>query len=343
MSDWPAALGELVGVPAVLVTVARARGSAPRAAGTRMIVTAERIVGTIGGGNLEHQAGAIARQQLAAGAGHPSLHAFPLGARLGQCCGGHVELLFEPLTHDRARWLAQLGEARGMLVSVIDGPGAGGHLLVEPASARGNLRDERRQMMIVERARALLADNVDTSLERLDDQTLLFSQRTPPDFHIALFGAGHVGQALARVLAGLPCRLRWIDSRAEQFPQALPGNVTTLVSDEPELEVDDLPPASYIVVMTHSHPLDQAICQRALERGDYRYLGLIGSASKRARFEKRWRRAGIDDTAIAALTCPIGIGGIPGKHPGEIAVAVAAQILQVRSGSVATDRMTGSL
>ncbi|MCB1806476.1 MAG: XdhC family protein, partial [Candidatus Competibacteraceae bacterium] len=100
--------------------------------------------------------------------------------------------------------------------------------------------------------------------------------------------------------------------------------------DAPELEADDAPAGSYVLVMTHSHPLDQAICERFLRRGGYRYLGLIGSASKKRKFEQRLRRAGISAEQWATLTCPIGIAGIDGKQPAEIAIAVAAQLLQLR-------------
>ncbi len=344
MSDWLAGLSELHGAAAVLVTVARARGSAPRAAGTRMIVTRERTIGTIGGGNLEHRATAIARERLGSGALRPALRAFPLGPALGQCCGGHVDLLFESVSSDRAAWLAHSAATAGMLVSVVDGPRAGEQVLVAPENVDGRLSSGALQAKVSARARELLANDADTRLESLDDQSVLFSRLAPPDFEIAVFGAGHVGKAVVQTLAALPCRILWIDSRAEQFPAALPGNVTTLVSDDPELEVDDLAPDSYILVMTHSHPLDQAICQRVLERGGHRYLGLIGSASKRARFRKRWRQQGISDAAIAGLTCPIGIAGITGKHPAEIAIAVAAQILLHQSQcAVAIARATGSL
>jgi xanthine dehydrogenase accessory factor len=153
------------------------------------------------------------------------------------------------------------------------------------------------------------------------------------DFCIDIYGAGHVGKALVQVLSSLPCQIRWIDSRAEQFPDAIPANVAVIISDTPELEADDAPAGSYILVMSHSHPLDQAICERFLRRGAYRYLGLIGSASKKRKFQQRLRRAGIDDEQWATLTCPIGIDGIDGKQPAEIAIAVAAELLRLRQSS----------
>ena len=92
--------------------------------------------------------------------------------------------------------------------------------------------------------------------------------------------------------------------------------------------VDAARDSAFHLVMTHSHQLDLALCEAVLRRGDFAYLGLIGSATKRARFEHRLREGGLDDAALARLTCPIGVPGITGKSPPEIAVAVAAQLLQ---------------
>jgi xanthine dehydrogenase accessory factor len=104
-----------------------------------------------------------------------------------------------------------------------------------------------------------------------------------------------------------------------------------LVSDAPEYEIADLPPESYVLVMTHSHQTDLLIVEAALRRGGFRYVGLIGSRTKRARFAKRLAQGGISLEAIARLICPIGVADIAGKHPAEIAIAAAAQILQVRT------------
>jgi xanthine dehydrogenase accessory factor len=327
MSDWLTTLRALGDTPAVLISVARVKGSAPREAGTKLIVTADRVFGTIGGGNLEFQAIALARELL--GGDRPRLESYPLGAALGQCCGGHVTLLFEPLVPNRAEWLTGLDDASGVLVTDTTD---GGKLWVTAGQTRGGPDGSLSDIVGLARDR-LHAERAE--LIDLDGRTLLFDPIHPPDFHIALFGAGHVGRALVQVLSGLPCRIHWIDSREQEFPDHLLPNVTCIVSNEPEMEVDDLPEGSYILVMTHSHPLDEAICERAMKRDRHCYLGLIGSRSKRARFEKRWRLHGVDEAAIRALTCPIGIDGISGKHPTEIAIAVAAQLLQIRERNAA--------
>jgi xanthine dehydrogenase accessory factor len=160
--------------------------------------------------------------------------------------------------------------------------------------------------------------------------TLLFEAILPPAWRVALFGAGHVGRALVRLLGDLPCRVDWFDSRPGEFPGALPGNVRAVVADEPEGEVPDLPPGCDLVVFTHSHDLDQAIVAAALRRHDLGYLGLIGSRTKRARFEARLRERGFAAEDLARIVCPIGLPGVGGKGPAEIAIAVAAQLLQLR-------------
>ena len=143
-----------------------------------------------------------------------------------------------------------------------------------------------------------------------------------------LFGAGHVGSALVRSLCDLPIRINWIDTRDDMLPEAPPG-VNAICTDTPEAEVDAAASGSYFLVMTHDHSLDQRLCEQILRRDDYAYFGLIGSLAKRRNFETRMRRRGLDAQKFARMTCPIGIGDISSKQPAQIAIAVAAEILQV--------------
>ncbi|MCB1757992.1 MAG: xanthine dehydrogenase accessory protein XdhC [Gammaproteobacteria bacterium] len=157
------------------------------------------------------------------------------------------------------------------------------------------------------------------------------------EFPVFLFGAGHIGRALVRVLADTPCRITWVDSRDDIFPADLPGNVQTVSDEQPVFEVDAAPPGACFIVMTHDHQLDGRLCERILRRGDYAWCGLIGSGSKRRKLEKRLRQVGITEQAIKSLVCPIGINGISGKQPQVIAIAVAAQLLAVREAVTHTD------
>lgn len=143
-----------------------------------------------------------------------------------------------------------------------------------------------------------------------------------------LFGAGHVGQALVRALADMPCRITWVDSRDAAFPTAVPANTTVVATDAPEAEVDAAPAGAYFLVMTHSHPLDQALTEHILRRADFDYFGLIGSDSKRRQFERRLAARGVAPAQLATMTCPIGVSGINDKRPAAIAIAVAAELLQ---------------
>jgi xanthine dehydrogenase accessory factor len=162
---------------------------------------------------------------------------------------------------------------------------------------------------------------------------VLFEAIRAVSWHVAVFGAGHVGKALVKLLGDLPCAVTWIDARESEFPEALPRNVRRAVTDAPEDEVRALPPGADVVVMTHSHQLDLEIVEAVMKRGDHRYLGLIGSRTKRARFEQRLVAHGRSPADLARLTCPIGLPGVGGKDPAEIAIAVAAQLLHARGAA----------
>jgi xanthine dehydrogenase accessory factor len=253
------------GRAAVLVEVTEARGSAPREAGTRMLVSAGQCAGTIGGGHLELKAIAQARAMLEEGDTSPQSAHYPLGPALGQCCGGAVTLGF----------------------SVLD----------EPA--------------------------------------LHAWPKAVPRFHLQLYGAGHVGRAIARALAPLHLVVDWIDEREDEFPRSFvehggpwPTHIRKLCVDAVEAEVRHAPRGAFYLVLTHQHDLDLRITEAVLNRGDFGYLGLIGSKTKKQRFIHRFAQRGIAPGAIDRMTCPIGVPGISGKEPEVIAAAVVAQLLQ---------------
>lgn len=254
LCDWLAA-----GVPAIRVLVERAAGSTPREAGVAMVVTAEGVRGTIGGGRLELDAVATARAMLRGG---ETLRQWdvPLGPEIGQCCGGHVTLS------------AERADAR---------------VLAELAAEEAALRPT-----------------------------------------VLLFGAGHVGRALARALAPLPFRVRWIDERPEEFGPAVGGNVTVVPSANWEVEIETAPEGAACVVLTHSHALDSLITAAALERDTFAYVGLIGSLTKRRRFERAFRDIGIPEVRIRTLVCPIGDRGLRDKRPEVIAALTAAELVE---------------
>jgi xanthine dehydrogenase accessory factor len=249
MNSWISALADLQqqGQACVLVTIIEELGSTPRNAGSKMLVTAERIFETIGGGHLEHKAMQIAREMLESRSQDTRLERFSLGASLGQCCGGATVLLFEPMGQPQAQ--------------------------------------------------------------------------------IAVFGAGHVGRALVPLLASLPCKVRWIDSRETEFPTQIPAGVERVLNDEVVDEVDNMPAGSYFIVMTHNHQLDLELTAAILKRNDFAYYGLIGSQTKRVKFEHRLRERGFAPEVLQRMRCPMGLAEVKGKLPIEIAISIAGEVI----------------
>ena len=333
MRQLRAWLGE--GTSCVSVVVAGVRGSIPREPGTRMLVSADAMHGTVGGGNLEYKAIELARGMLAGEGARIAQYRFPLGPSLGQCCGGATWLVMERfLPHEAAAGLAMLDE--------LDA-GLAGH----PPALLATWLDGTQRPRVFSRRDAGCADGVAGSLPArhraaalalvggaqagaLMADDVLLERIAPPAFEVVLFGAGHVGRALARVLGELPVSLTWVDSREAEFPPDAAANVRTRLTQDPEDEVARAAAGTAFLVMTHSHALDQDLCERILRRGDFAYLGLIGSGTKRARFEQRFAARSLDAGLVGRMTCPIGVPGVTGKEPGVIAVAVAAQLMQLR-------------
>ena len=397
MHAWIAHLARLAATatPAVLVTVAATRGSTPRAPGARMIVTFDGSShGSIGGGRLEQRANEVARELLAAGEHAPRLERFALGASLGQCCGGVVHLLFEPVGAAQHAWIehaaalasagrawgrrirlappggaevqvfdadslervctapAQAAHARSLLAGGVEAAvllavpgsdtsscehgGRGERLAPDPSDSDGASADRRRRP-----ACRADGDGGNREDEPEDAQAILLDASPPPELQVMLFGAGHVGRALAEVLGRLPLRVRWIDPRAEEFPAAVASNIEVRCTDAPESEVRHAPADAVFLVLTHSHALDFELVRAILGRDDFRLCGLLGSHSKRARFAQRLRVRGVAEHAIARLCCPLGVPGLAGKEPEVIAIAIAAQVLQLRGAAHAAHPVRG--
>ncbi|MEJ2297474.1 MAG: xanthine dehydrogenase accessory protein XdhC [Woeseiaceae bacterium] len=326
MNEWIGELCDLsaAGEASVLVTVAGIRGSAPREIGAKMIVSKSETFGTIGGGQLEYQATRIAAGML--DADRPELRSFPLGPALGQCCGGVVEILFEPIAGGMPAWLRDLsalhGQSEPAVIATRISTTAPAKIVVTASDVFGTGDTIER---VVTTARDILGEG---RRARRNVQEF-YEPIVSPDFNIVVFGAGHVGAAVVAALSALECNIRWVDSRRNIF-RDVPRNVLPVEADEPTLEVAAMPPGSYYLVMTHSHALDFAICDRILRREDAHYCGLIGSLTKRRRFLKRFGQQDMPQAMIDRLVCPIGVDGITGKKPAEIAISVAAEILTLR-------------
>jgi xanthine dehydrogenase accessory factor len=251
---------------AVLVTVLTTQGSVPRKAGTWMAVWRDGLAGTIGGGHLEWTAVRQAQSALAQGAKTSWTHRVALGPSLGQCCGGVVELGFEPVD-----------------------------------AAQSEALRERLQPSL-----------------------------TP----VALFGGGHVGQAIVQALSPLPFAVHWIDSRDGVFPPDIPPQVRTEHSEPVHGAVRALPAGTLVLIMSFSHAEDLDIVAACLARqrtdADLPFVGLIGSQTKWATFRRRLSERGVSTLSLDHVTCPIGLNGITDKAPAVIAASVVAQLLLVR-------------
>lgn len=314
---WIPALQPQAGA-CVLVTVIEVRGSAPRGVGAWMLVDAGGCRGSIGGGRLEFAAQALAREMLDAAAPAQRVERYGLGPDMDQCCGGAVRLLFQRLDASRQHWLLEALDRPGaLLATAINDPEPRFDLYPDP-------RDPARSPELATAAREVARDG----LARLagDGEVLLMpvTQAWPV---LYLFGAGHVGTALVQTLRDLPIQVHWADGREGAFPDPLPANVASATASDPLALVAAAPGNALFLVMTHSHPLDEDLCHAVLSRPDFGWLGLIGSASKRARFVHRLGKRGIPTGPLERLHCPVGLPGITGKRPQTIAMAIAAQLL----------------
>jgi len=299
---------------AVLIMVTADKGSTPRDSGTWMLVSDDKQSGTLGGGELERLAEEAARAMLA---GHgtwqrSSLHC-ALGPDLRQCCGGHVTLMLEPLDMSATDWLAQAAESMRMAdnqYSVLFQPN-------EPAATPRIITDD-----------GTMSGITSAHLQPLTDTRM----------SLFLFGAGHVGQAVATISTQLPLRLTVIDGRANQralIPNA--DNIEVMGMDSAEEAAARVSSGSAALVMTHSHELDYTLCHALLTQNSAVFVGLIGSRSKANRFRSRLRKDNVPEKSLARLTSPIGSSGPKGKEPGVIALAALSEVLTLNMKSAALD------
>ncbi|MFT7110007.1 MAG: xanthine dehydrogenase accessory factor [Psychrobacter glaciei] len=235
------------GLSYVIATVMGAAGSIPRDQGSKMVITENADFDSLGGGHLEFSVMNKAREMIASGQAGNHIEHFPLGASLGQCCGGSVTVLMESFVQQ--------------------------------------------------------------------------------GLNLTVFGAGHVAKALMKILADLPGQIRWIDSRAEQFPADVASNIKKCIEEYPVDIISTLPKGSQLLILTHNHQLDFDLVEAALKREDFSFIGCIGSQTKAERFQMRLRHKNFSQQQIESVICPVGMLEIPGKLPMEVAVSMAAQLI----------------
>lgn len=266
--SWHSALNDCQnhGIAHVLATVVKVSGSAPRDLQTKMVITADKSYDTLGGGGLEFDVIATARELLNKNIacnnsfGNKHQHTsvitkhYPLGAKLGQCCGGSVTVMFECF----------------------------------------NLS---------------------------------------PPLSLLIFGAGHVANALIKILSELDCQVTWIDNREGIFDKNtvknIPPHIRTFITDDPTEFIKAYPTPQYVLVMTHDHDLDFKIVKKTIEIStpSFAFIGCIASKTKANRFKQKLDQRGFTEDALSLLHMPIGLP-IGGKQPMSVAVSVVAQVLQ---------------
>lgn len=294
-----------------------------------MLVTARGFSGTIGGGALEYSAIARARGMLADQSRDIAFEDFPLGPALGQCCGGRVRIGYERLEPRDLDWLQHAGEI------VKDGEAV---ILERSLPHAQNDKTQRRAF------RSDAAGKGACAFAFLGGDGAALSDVMPPleqcsgfreiiaddRVGVYVFGAGHVGSAIVAILEALPATVAWIDRRADFFPESVGDNVSIAATDNETGVAASAPAGACYFVLTHSHQLDYELVREILKRGDSIYCGLIGSKTKRARFERRLRRAGVEEASLSHLSCPIGGGGLEGKSPAIIALAAVHEMFLAR-------------
>ena len=294
----------------VRVVIAAIRGSSPREVGAAMLVWEGGQSGTIGGGALEFAAARAARALT-----RDRVTQHPLGPALGQCCGGAVTLLSE--IYDAAR-LDGLDASDWVIARTVGGADQV-PLSVARVMARARDRGQRPEAQLIE--------------------GWMIEPVHRPAREIWIWGAGHVGRAIVGVLAPLPeIALTWVDTAPERFPEDIPAGVTVLPAARPEVLVPRAPKNAEHLILTYSHALDLDLCHALLCHG-FDFAGLIGSATKWARFRGRLADLGHRAEQIARITCPIGDPAL-GKHPQAIALGVGAALLRPTRAGV-TEKKEG--
>jgi xanthine dehydrogenase accessory factor len=303
--SWPAfALARIAEEgAAALITLAATEGSTPREAGARMVVSATQTHGTVGGGNLEFLLIDQARRLLASDLAYLQQD-YPLGPLLAQCCGGHVRVLIERLDSSSVEWLE---------------PAARSEASAQPYTLTANITGPTLTRTFAFNWPADAIEGATLNASRRQPWTRLTEHIRPTATHLYIFGAGHVGTALAQIAQSLPFRLRWIDTRSE-----LAGTPSLEIHPDPATIVSEAAANSFFVILTHAHEHDYQLARAILRRADAAYCGLIGSGTKRARFLSRLAKDGVD---ASGLICPIGGGLIASKLPAAIAVATSAELL----------------
>jgi len=320
MRNWPTIALKMIAqdVEVVSATIVDVKGSAPCDIGTCMLISHQNQKGTIGGGNLEFQVIEQARKLLTASGDFYRFQQYALGPLLEQCCGGTVILLLERLDETASEFLQKLTS------------NANCHIQTEfkKNTIQKTILEVEDQTTTGQSLQFFTADG--TVTDDPANASRMLEKPVSPHTPLYMFGAGHVGKAVASAAKPLPFDVTWVDSRANEFPDDGIPHYTKQVTNDALSVVNTALPNSLFLIFTHSHQLDYDITAAVLARQDAAYCGLIGSTTKRARFASRMEKeSDLTKADLTQLTCPIGIDTIDGKEPAIIAASVVAELLMV--------------
>ncbi len=334
----------------VLITIIATKGSTPCSNGDKIVYTSnEAVFGSIGGGNLEFKALSFAKEMLNLKNNSNQLIKYPLGATLGQCCGGYVKVMFESFLRpnsslkDKDSWIEKASKLLNssedfVLATSIDNDKNARldkhKFLFTQKSFYSSSGDKKLSQFVESHASKLLqASQSPTIVEFMDDEGLksdicLEKVASSELLPVAIFGAGHISRALMPILINLPVKLFWIDDRQDQFDKYL-GETSQIkiICDDLVASVSDLPDNIYCLVITYSHKIDFEICEKMIIQNNFSYLGMIGSSIKGKKFRDRFIQKSYSEEVVNKFTCPIGEKQKFLKSPTAIAVTIAMDLI----------------
>ncbi|WP_416653382.1 XdhC family protein [Candidatus Pseudothioglobus sp. Uisw_086] len=330
----------------VLLTIISTKGSTPCSNGDKIVFSgSESVFGSIGGGNLEFKALSFAGELLSLNSNGTYLKKYPLGASLGQCCGGYVNVMFESFIQSDATnsWIETVSNLLQdnedfIVATIVDSNSEIEFSCKKFVYLDGNLSpnidDKKISSLITKSARDLLLLSDSPTIVQFENQSgaltevcfekVLTSEVQP----VVVFGAGHISRALMPILINLPIKIYWVDDRAEQFDK-YQGDTSQIdiICDDFVQSIPDLPDSSYCLVITYSHQIDFEICEKMITQNNFSYLGMIGSEIKGKKFRDRFHQKNFSEEVINKFICPIGDKQKFLKSPAAIAVTIAMDLI----------------
>lgn len=338
----------------VIITIVETKGSTPCNVGQKIIYSGcENFFGSIGGGNFEFKSLNKAKEILNLKKECIELVRYPLGASLGQCCGGYVKVMFESyLCNDKNNedeyWLNKLNKANEnksdyIVMTVIDSilqkqisssklvffKNEKNELILR-GSKKININELFKSLGLKEINKEFTCPIQLNEVDGICFEYFAYSQQQA----VALFGAGHISRALMPILTQLPITIYWIDDRKAQFDY-YDGDKSkiNIICDDMSDAVLDLPKNIYCMIITYSHKLDFEICEQIMLRDSFCYLGVIGSELKGKQFRDRFISKGLSINLVEKLMCPMGVKQKFIKSPISIAISIAADLINFLESS----------